>query len=121
MRTITGRNEVKAVFEDGPKVRKTLLGLALEPEFLGFEVNEKQNRDVIHHCGDKGDLDDGQVTGIGEFGHEEGARAHDWRHELPPGAGGRLNRPGHVRPIPHALHHGDGERTGGDHVPHGGA
>jgi hypothetical protein len=100
---------------------QALFGLAHETEFFGFVVDEKKHGHVVHDRRHQGHLDDGQVAGVGEFGHEKRAGAHDGRHELSAGGGGRFDGAGHMGPVADFLHHGDGEGARGHDISNSGA
>ena len=99
---------------------QVFFGLPLQVFFFGFEVNKTQHGQIVHDRRNQRHFDDCQIAGVGEFRHQKGTSPHDWRHELPAGGGGRLNRTGHMGSVADALHHGDGEGTGGHHIADGG-
>jgi hypothetical protein len=57
-----------------------------QPQFLRFEVNHDADGDEKEKSRNRRDLDDLQIRDSGHLRHDEGARAHDGRHD---GSAGR--------------------------------
>jgi hypothetical protein len=89
------------------------LGWPTRPRFLASIVNEEKHGQVVHDRRHQGHLDDGQVAGVGELGHQKGAGTHDGRHQLTTGGGGRFDGAGHMGPVADFFHHRDGEGARG--------
>ena len=100
-------------------------GLALQIHLHAFtsvgslfcqHVNQQEDRQIVHDRGDDGGLADGHVGDAQHLGHQEGASAHDRRHDLTAGRGRSLDCAGLLGSIAHLLHHGDGHDAGASYV-----
>ena len=107
--------------QDGLALQIHFHGLTGVGTLLGQHMHQQENSQVVHDCGDSGGLADGHVGNAQHFRHQEGAGAHNGRHDLTAGGSGGLNGTGFLGGVAHLLHHGDGHNAGAGHVGGGGA
>ncbi len=100
---------------------KFFLGYSLEPEPLCLKVNHEPHGEVVENCrkGRRNGYVD--ISDSDELGHDESGRSHDGGHELPSRGCRGLHGACELCLVSDALHEGDGECAGGDHVCHGAA
>jgi hypothetical protein len=84
--------------------------------FFGQKVHQQENRAVVENGGDRSGLADGEVGDAQHLGHQEGAGAHDGRHDLAAGGSCRLDGAGLLGRVADLLHHGDGHDAGTGHI-----
>ena len=88
---MTGRNRCPWRTYDMAEDWQLLARQALQPRAHGVEVDRSEQGPVVEECRDRrGDHHLG-VAHAHEFGHDEGRRPHDRRHDLPAGGGHRLD------------------------------
>ena len=109
------------LFDELPHLRKLILRDTLQAQLLGFQMDGNIDAGEVEDSGQDGLRGHLCVGDSHEFGHQEGSSAHDGGHDLTAGRGRCLNGAGKLRLIARLLHHGDGDRTGGHGVAHGGA
>src|SRR5690606_1617769 len=88
----------------------------LHAELQRLQVDHEVDRGEVEHGGNDRRDDDLGVGNARDLGHDEGAGAHDGRHDLTARGRGRLDGAGGARWIADPLHERDGERAGGDDV-----
>ncbi len=86
-----------------------------------LQMHHPERGEVVERGRNDGGLDDVGIRHIEGFGHDEGHRAHDWRHDLPAHAGRSFHRPGEHRRVAEALHQRNGELAYREHIGHAGA
>ena len=108
-----------ALFQRAQNGGQFLGGKADEPVFLGLHIQTDKEVEIVEQRGDDSGDRHSAVGHVAVGGDHEGGRAHDGGHELAAAGGHGLHGAGEVALIAAALHQGDGERTGADHVGHG--
>ena len=102
----------------GGNRRTCIVACRRQVVFLCAKMDRGKQRDVIEQCRYHRRRGNPHIRNIRPRCQDERPGTHDWWHELPPGAGGRFDRGGKVRPEPRPLHHGNRETTRGHHVRH---
>ena len=97
-------------------VGQLVLGVAVQPFFIGFKVDHVEDRDEIEDRRD--DRGEGyvEIRGARQLGDDERRRPEDGRRHLPARGGHGFHGGGESRRVADLDHHGDGERPGGHHV-----
>ena len=96
-------------------------GNTLQAQALCLQMDGNENAGEVQNSGEDGLHSYLRIGQIHVFRHQEGSGAHDGRHDLSAGGGGRFHRAGKLGLVAGLLHHGDGHGAGGHGVAHGGA
>ncbi len=84
-------------------------------------MDHHKHAEHIHQGREDGHQHNFRIGYTGKFRHDKSAGPHNGWHEHPGNRGRRFDPAGNVRPEPGFLHHGNGERTGGDDIGNGAA
>jgi hypothetical protein len=110
------QEEVPALGEDGADGGELGGGQALHPLLHRSDMDEEVDRAEIEEGREDRDEHDVDVRDARELGHQERARAHEGRHDLPARGGRGLDPARLRRAVAELLHERDGEGARGDDV-----
>ncbi len=91
-----------------------------EPGARRLEVHHQQQPEIIKDGGNQRRLANLEIGNRQDVGDEKSGRPHDRGHDLAPGAGRGLHRPGEMGGVADPLHHGDRNHPGAINVGHRG-
>ena len=98
-----------------------IAGNAAQTFALCLEVNHNEHAGEVKDRGEDGLHGDGGIGNADHFRHQKRRGAHDGRHDLTAGGGGRLDCAGKLGRIAGLFHHRNGDRAGTNGVGNGGA
>ena len=95
---------------------QVFLGHADKAVAPGLEMHHPEGAEEVEDGGDQRRLHHLDIVHAQRFGHDEGDRTHDRRHDLPAHGGGGFHAPREGRPVAEAFHQRDGELPRGHDI-----